>query len=597
MFSFGGSGAGGATGAAGTGTSMFGNQQQQQPQQQQQQPQQAGFGFGQSGAGPAMGGSTGGSLFGGAQPTSGGAAPSGGLFGNTQQQQNTSAPGGGLFGQASNTQAAPGGLFGGAQQNTASVGTTGGMFGSNQQNPAISTNTGGGLFGSKQTLGGPAQVGTSAPGGGLFGNTQQSTAAPGGGLFGQKPAGQSTGGLFGGTTTQTQSTLGGASSLFSKPVGGAPTTGATGGLFGNTQQSTLGSTGTTGGLFGNKPAAPVTGSLFGNAGATVQQPQPVAAMGGSGTGTLFGANTIKSTQPSFAWSQPQQSSQPMFQQQQQQQIQQQLQQQQLLQQQQQHFQHSYYPQQIQEQVIKCKESWDPTSNKTKLKTFVYNKVNETEAILYNKPANVSQDEWDSAVEKKPSKDVIPVEVMGFEGLNQRNQVQRENIAQARVIFNQLLEKSTQLQQKHELDTSARILKAQSRNAEIERRILNLGVQIAILKSRGLPLNVTEEKMWDQFQKLLKRSEDPAGLGKTNELWARLAVLKDRAKHISEQLDSTLVIMSENGASKTDDSRASGEAENRIDKIAEILSNQQRGISYLNDVLIKDHAAIDKVIKK
>ncbi|CCE63047.1 hypothetical protein TPHA_0D04140 [Tetrapisispora phaffii CBS 4417] len=409
-------------------------------------------------------------------------------------------------------------------------------------------------------------------------NTANTSAAAPGGLFSKPAAPQQTGSLFGGTPSQQ-----------AQP--------ATSGLFGNTNPTT-----TTGGLFGNATTAPASGGLFGKStgtqsagnglfGNTIAQPAQQQQQQPS----LFGSNTLKSTQPSFAWTEQSQNNQQLSQPQQ---TQQQIQQQQILQQQQQMFQNSNYPHQIQEQLIKCKELWDPSNNKSKLKSFVYNKVDETEAILYSKPNTIPQEEWDAAIEKKPSKDMIPIEILGYDGLNQRNQLQRENVAQARVIFNQLLEKSTQLQQKHELSTSSRILKAQARNSEIEKRILKLGSQLAILKSRGLPLNAHEEKMWDQFETLLKRSENPAGLGKTNELWARLAVLKEKAKTISEQLDNTLVVIDENGAKQNNRDHVSEEhVENKIDKIAEILSNQQRGITYLNNVLVKDHATLDKLISK
>jgi nuclear pore complex protein Nup54 len=367
-----------------------------------------------------------------------------------------------------------------------------------------------------------------------------------------------------------------------------------GGLFGAKPQNT---TATTGGLFGSKPQGSTTnGGLFGSG------TQNNNTLGGGGlfgqsqqpqTNTAPGLGNTVSTQPSFAWSKP--STGSNLQQQQQQQIQVPLQQTQAIAQQQ---QLSNYPQQIQEQVLKCKESWDPNTTKTKLRAFVYNKVNETEAILYTKPGHVLQEEWDQAMEKKPSPQTIPIQIYGFEGLNQRNQVQTENVAQARIILNHILEKSTQLQQKHELDTASRILKAQSRNVEIEKRILKLGTQLATLKNRGLPLGIAEEKMWSQFQTLLQRSEDPAGLGKTNELWARLAILKERAKNISSQLDSKLMVFNDDTKNQDSMSKGTGEESNdRINKIVEILTNQQRGITYLNEVLEKDAAIVKKYKNK
>lgn len=519
------------------------------------------------------------------------------------------------FGQNNNntnTQPSASGFgFGGSQPNSGTA-TTGG-FGANQATNTFGSNqqssTGGGLFGNKPALGSlgsssTTASGTTAAGTGLFG---QQTAQPqqstiGGGLFGNKPT-TTTGGLFGNSAKNNSTTSGG---LFGNKVGstgslmGGNSTQNTsnmnaGGLFGAKPQNT---TATTGGLFGSKPQGSTTnGGLFGSG------TQNNNTLGGGGlfgqsqqpqTNTAPGLGNTVSTQPSFAWSKPSTGSN-LQQQQQQQQIQVPLQQTQAIAQQQ---QLSNYPQQIQEQVLKCKESWDPNTTKTKLRAFVYNKVNETEAILYTKPGQVLQEEWDQAMEKKPSPQTIPIQIYGFEGLNQRNQVQTENVAQARIILNHILEKSTQLQQKHELDTASRILKAQSRNVEIEKRILKLGTQLATLKNRGLPLGIAEEKMWSQFQTLLQRSEDPAGLGKTNELWARLAILKERAKNISSQLDSKLMVFNDDTKNQDSMSKGTGEESNdRINKIVEILTNQQRGITYLNEVLEKDAAIVKKYKNK
>ena len=518
------------------------------------------------------------------------------------------------FGQNNNntnTQPSASGFGFGSSQPNSGTATTGG-FGANQATNTFGSNqqssTGGGLFGNKPALGSlgsssTTASGTTAAGTGLFG---QQTAQPqqstiGGGLFGNKPT-TTTGGLFGNSAQNNSTTSGG---LFGNKVGstgslmGGNSTQNTsnmnaGGLFGAKPQNT---TATTGGLFGSKPQGSTTnGGLFGSG------TQNNNTLGGGGlfgqsqqpqTNTAPGLGNIVSTQPSFAWSKP--STGSNLQQQQQQQIQVALQQTQAIAQQQ---QLSNYPQQIQEQVLKCKESWDPNTTKTKLRAFVYNKVNETEAILYTKPGHVLQEEWDQAMEKKPSPQTIPIQIYGFEGLNQRNQVQTENVAQARIILNHILEKSTQLQQKHELDTASRILKAQSRNVEIEKRILKLGTQLATLKNRGLPLGIAEEKMWSQFQTLLQRSEDPAGLGKTNELWARLAILKERAKNISSQLDSKLMVFNDDTKNQDGMSKGTGEESNdRINKIVEILTNQQRGITYLNEVLEKDAAIVKKYKNK
>ncbi|CCF55964.1 hypothetical protein KAFR_0A05290 [Kazachstania africana CBS 2517] len=520
----------------------------------------------------------GGSTFGAAKPATGGfsfgsnnnaASTTGtGLFGsNTQQQANSNT--GGLFGSKPAGTATGGGLFGQQNSTAPASSTTGGLFGQ----PSNTNATSGGLFGQ--------QSNTNAPSGGLFGAKPSgltTTTQTSGGLFGNQPAAHTTGGgLFGQQNNATTAPSTGG--LFGTTQAGTTSTG----LFGQQQQQQQPA---TGGLFGSKPA---TGGLFGQ---SISQPQQTNV-------PATATNSITSTQPSFAWSSQQASvsqqpqvpsalsnlnvqannTQPILAMQQQ--------------------QNANYPNQIQEQITKCKESWDPSSYKSKLRTYVYNKVNETEAILYNKPNNAIQEEWDHAIENKPNNQVIPVQIFGFEDLNQRNRLQIENVAQIRLILKEMLDRNTSLQQRHELETASRILKVDSKNIEIERRILKVASQLAILKNRGLPLTIGEEKMWGQFKHLLDKSNDPAGLGKSNELWARLAVLKERAKSLSDKLDNTMLVINENGGNEIKQKRDSTDdtSEIKIDKIAHILSNQQRGISYLNDILEKDNASIDERLKK
>ena len=529
------------------------------------------------------------------------------------------------------------------------------------------TGTNTSTFGAQNTTLGNKPA-TTTMGGGLFGNTTNTTSTTGGGLFGNKnmfgtgsnSSTTGSGGLFGGNSLQGTTTSSGG--LFGNKTLGSASTGGTG-LFGSSSSTTAPTTTTntntnTGtGLFGSKPATTATGTgLFGSKPATTT----------TGTGTSFGLfgqqaqqqqqqqqpqqnalGGLKYSTPTFSWSQQPSNTQPRAQGFPQSQLPQQQQfglglgqnqsapllnsmnsQQSLLFPSQQQQQSLNYPQQIQNQLLKCRESWDAANPRSKLRSYVYNKVDQGEIILSNyKPNNVPQEEWDRAVEARPSSDVVPIELLGFEALNQRNQLQIENVAQVRIILKELLEKNKSLQQRHELEIASRVQRVEGRNIELERRILRLGAQLAILKNRGLPLSIKEEKLLNNFSKLLKRSTDPAGLGKTNEIWARLSILKDRANKISERLDNALLVIDErkNGggvidsvATGANDGYTGGSAKNttasttthprilheedtvvdvKLDKAVKILSTQQRGISYLEDVLKKDHEIVDKLRKR
>ncbi|CCH42295.1 Nucleoporin [Wickerhamomyces ciferrii] len=489
--------------------------------------------------------------------------------------------------------------FGGASNSGASAGSTGGSksgfsFGSNNNNNATSgTSTTGGGF----SFGAGANNSTApkpATGGGLFGGSSTTnTGSTGGGLFGSnnnttsQPAGTTGGGLFGSNNNTTAQPSTGGGLFGSKPATTTPPSSG-GGLFGSNNTTAQPSTG--GGLFGNNnnntQQQQSSGGLFGSNNQQQQQP----------SGGLFGNNNqqqqtqqqpAQSSQPSFAWSQPSTANQTTLPQQQQplsftsntqqdSQI------------------NSNYTANIQEQLTKIKNSWNPTSQQASLQTFFYNAVPENQSALYTKPVN-ENDEWDKAYANRPSTNSIPVRAVGFEDLQKRSQTQINHVAQARVILQQISEKNKMLSDKHDLDTASRIISAKARHTRISKRILRLVSALAVLKSKGYQLSPNEEKLIQNFQELLNKSQDPSGLGKSNELWARLAVLKEKAKSLNDQLDNTLGIQKLD-SNNVDDINDSEQKQNQILKIAQVLQQQQNGIKYLSEIIENDEEIVSKLLK-
>jgi nuclear pore complex protein Nup98-Nup96 len=201
------------------------------------------------------------------------------------------------FGGFGTSTSAASGFGGGASTGGGLFGTSGtsGSFGQQQQQSSGfgSGTSGGGLFGSK-------------PSGGLFGGTT-TTSQSTGGLFGTSGTtggfggGTSGGGLFGASSTQNKPTFGGGfgSGTTGGGFGASTTSSGGGGLFGSTTATTSGfgsGQSTTGGFggFGQQPQQQTQtgGGLFGSGGAfgATQQPKPGGLFGGSTTtgGSLFG---------------------------------------------------------------------------------------------------------------------------------------------------------------------------------------------------------------------------------------------------------------------------------------------------------------------
>lgn len=509
----------------------------------------------------------------------------GGLFGKQQQQQqqqaNTSgglfgnkpATGGGLFGaQANNTSnTSGGGLFGGQTNNTTNN-TGGGLFGGQTNNTA--NNTGGGLFGGQSNT-----TGTNT-GGGLFGGQQQqqqlNTTTSGGGLFGNKPA--TGGGLFGGSSTTA-----------------------------NTGSTTFGSNqGTTGGLFGNKQPN-TSGGLFGN---TQQQQTQQQQQQSSG---LFSSNTTNNAQPSFSWSQPPQSSNSTatngntnqisnltsgpFGSNTNQQVN--------------NNTYTYTPA-INDQLTKIWEQWDPNSSKCALKTYIYNKFSDQEInVLLNqpRPANESAEDWENAMIARPGPNYYPIKVNSFNDVAQRIETQLDYVAKSRVLLNNINQNLDNLSSQHDLENTTRIMKAKSRHTKLSRRLLRLATILAIVKLKGYPLLPEEEEISKQFELLTSKLNDPnSSIGKLSDVFARLAILKERAEEFNYQCENSVNLLnntliegeestSKKGSVTTAAEQSDSNIEEAIHKLSKVLLKQQMGLNYLNDILEKDIEAVNKISKK
>lgn len=494
--------------------------------------------------------------------------------------------GGSTTGALSLTAQKPGGLFG----NTTSSNTGGNLFGNT--NAAGNTNT----LGTSNAFGAPQNT-TTATSGGLFGKpTTSATPAFGtasttqpsalGGLFGNKPATQTTG-LFGGLTQTASSGTG----LFGGQTSNPATAGT--GLFGGSttaqpsQQSTglLGQSSNlnSGGLFGASNTSNIQNA---------QQNQSTTA------GGLFG-NASNNPQPSFGWSNKQATSngQPST-----------LSTNLLLNlaapaQAQKSI--SNYTPAINDQILKLKEQWDPSSSKCALKSYVYNRFSEQEiAVLMQqpRPADESSEDWENAMANRPSALHYPVKVSSFSEVAQRIEVQLNHVARSRVLLNNIYEQLNQLSSKHDLDNTTRILKAKVRHAKLSRRLLRLATVLAVLKLKGYPMLPEEEEMSKQLQTLNSRLNNPNGpLGKLSDLYARLEILKSRSEDMSAYMESS--IQSINGglsAISGIEKDGSGEAavgnEQIMNQLTKQLYKLQVGLSYVNDVVQKDLEKVTSITK-
>lgn len=428
-----------------------------------------------------------------------------------------------------------------------------------------------------------------------FGAKPTTTSTPSFG-FGNKPATTN-------TTTNTTPSFG-----FGNSSSTSTTTPATNGFSLNTSSSTPSApaASTTGGgfSFGSKPATTsatttTTGLSFG----TSSNTQP-------STGGLFGQQNQQqpqlqqaqppqqnfSSQPSFPWStnntsntttfgqttQPQQQQAPI-------QPIQPLQSTTSNNQSKQHTQNDYTPT-INDKLIKIKSSWDGNNPKSTMVTHLYNKVDNS-FNNFTRPLNETPEEWENAMKNRPKEyNSIPIKCIGFTGLFERNQLQDNHVKQTRLLLNEINDKLIKLNEKHDLHSNSQLLKCKMRQRNLNIKLLKIAINLSILKFKGYPLTNDEEILILKFKNLLSKLDDPIGLSRVNELWARLTNLKDKYPDNSASLNKSLneIDINDNKENNENDS------DDVIKRLLKILAKQQHGIQFLCELMAEDEAKLMKL---
>lgn len=474
------------------------------------------------------------------------------------------------------------------------------MF-SQASNPTPTPATGGFSFGNTSTASKPAFS---------FGNagssltpatpatpaiTTNTTATSGGFSFGANPTG---------STKIPSATTGGFQFGSGGAVAGSTTTGTTG----------AGGAGGTGFTFGSKPAG--TTSLLGASSApSLFGTKPAGSMGVSTSSSLFGGNQqtqqmqqkqplqqqlqsqqvqlqpiAVNSQPSFAWSKPSntlttnttQSSLTTFN----------------SQQQPQNATISSaitttnsnpqdYTPTINDKLEKIKSSWDSTNPQCKMVTHLYNKVDPS-FNNFSRPANETPEEWEEAMRNRPKEyNTIPVKCSGFNELYERNQIQDNHVKQTRFLLNEINDKLTKLNEKHDLHSNTLLMKCKMKQKDLNIKLLRIAINLSILKYKGYPLTNDEELLIERFKTLLGKLDDPVGLNRVNELWARLSSLKEKYS----DLPTPIQLSTQTGTEESVD-----ESSDVMKKLAKVLAKQQQGIQLLCELMEEDEEKLNRLVQ-
>ncbi|KGO72712.1 Nucleoporin Nup54 [Penicillium italicum] len=379
------------------------------------------------------------------------------------------------------------------------------------------------LFGGNQPQANTSMFGNTAPKPSLFGAPATAT----------QPS-TSTSTLFSGQTQQPTTTSTGATSAFGGSAFGASAAPQqpSGSMFGNLQkpQNTLGSTfgqpqqqqqGSAFGLSLQKPQ----GSLFSGAQQQTQQPAGgLGGLGGLGSNTQqqtnafgqqqsqFGQNTMTTPQPqqqqpslsSSLWS-PGRAITGV---------------------------HRTVPM----QVAIIKDKWDPPSQSSPFRAYLYNNVGEEAAPFYQPGPEDDESKWEEALRKRPGPGYVPVLVKGFWDLGKRAQRQRDFLTMMQSRLHEINNCLTGLLSKHDLNLSVKIADCRRKHIILSKRCLSLAAKTQILRNRGYAMDEAEEQLKKKLVELERAVFDPSLNGRAEEIWARMLAIHEHSKRLQVEMD-------------------------------------------------------------
>ena len=219
------------------------------------------------------------------------------------------------------------------------------------------------------------------------------------------------------------------------------------------------------------------------------------------------------------------------------------------------------------EIRKVVSKWDRSSPDCEFKTYFYNYVGPDTASRYIKPPDEDEKAYDKAWTERPNSGAVPVLAIGFGDLERRVKQQQAQVYAYRNILHSIQEKLGTIQQKHDLTTSTKLEDCRRRHIALARRALALAAQVQVLKNRGYALQPEEEQLKKRLENLAKQVYDPSILGRVNEIWARMTVVRERARMMESELN-------EKGGVEWD--------EKHLKAIGELFITNAKGLEYLAD---------------
>ena len=193
---------------------------------------------------------------------------------------------------------------------------------------------------------------------------------------------------------------------------------------------------------------------------------------------------------------------------------------------------------VPEQLQILAEKWSSSSPNCAFQHYFYSHVGENRAPYYRPSPGEDESKWEEALAKKPGPGYIPVLGVGYEAMGTRLSKQVEYLAACNVRLHQINDALTNLLHKHDLVISVHTMEARRKHQALSQRCLALATKVQVLRNRGYAMSGDEEDLKKKLLVLEKRVFDPALSGRSEEIWARMVGIRERARTLQEEMEKS-----------------------------------------------------------
>lgn len=188
------------------------------------------------------------------------------------------------------------------------------------------------------------------------------------------------------------------------------------------------------------------------------------------------------------------------------------------------------------QMEKIKEKWDPSHPECAFRHWFYNKVDENQAPYYQPQQREDPKQWEEALSKKPGPGYIPVLCVGFSEMGERIKLQQRYLGTFNQRLHEINNSLEAMLSKHDLEISVRALDSRRKHTVLKQRVMALATRVQILKNRGYALGGDEEELKAKLQALERGVIDPGLQARTEEIWARMVGVRERARILKDEMN-------------------------------------------------------------